>query len=44
MPKLTAEQLQKLERLTDKGYCVEVRPVKDGLTLIKVIRERVGAK
>lgn len=27
-----------------KGYCVELRPVKGGTKIIKVIREQIGIK
>lgn len=37
---------EKIIKLIDaalqKGYCVELRPVKDGTKIIKVIREQIG--
>lgn len=32
------------EAVLEKGYCVELRPVKDGIKVIQVIRQQVVEK
>ena len=39
--KLSAKQIEAIERITSKGDRVEVIPVKDGLKLLRTRREEV---
>lgn len=36
--------IKTVESVLDKGYCVELRPVKDGVKVIQVIRKQVAEK
>lgn len=36
------ETIEAIESVLSKGYCVEIRPVKDGVKLIQVIRKQVN--
>lgn len=36
------ETIKAIESVLSKGYCVEIRPVKDGVKLVQVIRKQVN--
>ena len=38
------EQIKAAESVLAKGYCVELRPVKDGIKVIQVIRQQITEK
>ncbi len=42
--KLTAAQIAAIEKILRKERCAEVRPVKDGVAVLEVIRKNAGAK
>lgn len=37
--KLTAQQIEAIERIADRGQRAEVVPVKDGLKVLRVVRQ-----
>lgn len=37
--KLTQEQIEAIERITNRGQRAEVVPVKDGLKILRVVRQ-----
>lgn len=37
--KLTQEQIEAIERITNRGHRAEVVPVKDGLKILRVVRQ-----
>lgn len=37
--KLTQEQIEAIERITNRGQRAEVVPVKDGLKVLRVVRQ-----
>lgn len=41
---LDRETIKAAESVLKKGYCVELRPVKDGVKVIQVIRQQVTEK
>lgn len=41
---LTEEAIQAAEYILAKGYCVEMRPLKDKVAVLRVIRERITEK
>lgn len=38
------KQIKAIEAVLAKGYCVELRPVKDGVKVIQVIRQQITEK
>lgn len=41
---LTQTDIKAAESVLKKGYCVELRPVKDGVKVIQVVRQQVTKK
>ena len=41
---LTPKKVEDIEAVLVKGYCVELRPVKDGVKVIQVIRQQITEK
>ena len=39
--KMDEKAIKAIEAILKKGYCVELRPVKDGVAVIQVIRNRM---
>lgn len=41
---LKQTDIEAAEAVLKKGYCVEIRPIKDGVKLVKVIRQQISEK
>lgn len=41
-PKLKPKEIKAIESVLAKGYCAEVRPTKDSIKVIQVIRKQVN--
>ena len=40
--KIDTQTIKKIESVLSKGYCIEIRPVKDGIKIIRVIRKQLN--